>query len=88
MIITPEELSEWLRLDENTDKLTLDMLVGSALEVIQHELDAIVVEPAPLSIKHAIAVFVGAHFDDRAGAQDAAMVTIKRLCAPYRTPRL
>lgn len=88
MIIFPEELREWLRLDADTDQLTLEMLIGSATAIIEHEVGATILLPAPVAIKHAVAVFVAAHFDDRAASNDAAMVTIRRLCAPYRVPRL
>lgn len=88
MIISTEELREWLRLDADTDQLTLEMLVASATAVIEHDVGAPINLPAPVAIKHAVAVFVAAHFDDRSASNDAAMVTIRRLCAPYRVPRL
>lgn len=88
MIISTPELQEWLRLDADTDQLTLDMLVASATAVIEHEIGAPIVLPAPIAIKHAVAVFVAAHFDDRAASNETAMVTIRRLCAPFRVPRL
>jgi hypothetical protein len=99
-IVTNEQIAEWLRLDPDTDEATLGLLVDSAIDVISHEtglqlrpfLDPLtqlpIVPTVPASLKHAIAVFVAAHFSDREGEQDMAMVTIRRLCAPFRVARL
>jgi hypothetical protein len=99
-IITEEQLQEWLRLDPNTDIDTLTMLADSAIDVIEHETGRVllpyvdiltgqIVTPiVPQSLKHAIAVFVAAHFSDREGATDSVMTTVRRLCAPFRVARL
>ena len=99
-IITEEQLQEWLRLDPDTDLETLKMLVDSAIDVIQHETGRVLrpysdiltgetVAPiVPISLKHAIACFVAAHFSDREGATDSVMTTVRRLCAPFRIARL
>ncbi|KQO06908.1 head-tail connector protein [Sphingomonas sp. Leaf242] len=98
-IIEEEQIQEWLRLDPSTDIYTLNMLVDSAIDVIEHHtgrtylpyddpLLGIVTPAVPTSIKHAIAVFVAAHFADREGATDTVMTTVRRLCAPFRIARL
>lgn len=95
-IISPAQIEEWLRIDPNTDAASLDMLVSSAIDIIEHETGRYlrpytvpvtmqeVVPPVPRALQHAIAVFVSAHFDDRAGSADDAMRTLKRLCAPFK----
>lgn len=99
-IITEEQINEWLRLDPSTDTETLNILVDSAIDIVQHETGRIllpytdpltqeyVTPVVPQSLKHAIAVFVAAHFSDREGATDTVMTTVRRLCAPFRVARL
>lgn len=99
-IVSPIQLSEWLRIDPNKDIATINMLVSSAVDVIEHETgrklrtytdpdtEQEVIPVVPESLKHAVAIFVSAHFDDRSGDTSAAMVTLRRLCAPFREPRL
>lgn len=99
-LVSKEQLQEWLRLDPDNDLATLEMLASSAVDVIEHETglrlrsfsDPIThetVQPfVPVSLKHAIAVFVSGHFNERDGSTDAAILTVKRLCAPFRVPRL
>lgn len=103
-IITPEQIQEWLRLDPDTDTATLNMLVSSAIDVVEYKTGRILrpysaVNPVtgasetitptvPDSLKHAISLFVSAHFDDRAGSDDAAMLAVDRLCRPYWVARL
>lgn len=98
-ILTAEEISEWLRLDPDTDQLTLDMLIASAIDIVEHrtgmklrpylDQDNEIITPAvPMGLKHAIALFVSAHFDDRSGSNEAAMKSIDALCQRYRTVAL
>ena len=98
-ILTDIQVQEWLRIDSGRDVATLDMLEASAIDVVEYETGLIlrqytdilgvVVKPkVPASLKHAIALLVGANFDDRAGATGDAMTAAKRLCAPWRVARL
>lgn len=99
-VVTLPQIQEWLRLDPDTDIGTLNLLVSSAIDIVEHEtgrtlrpyvdpLTTLTVTPVvPESLKHAVAVFVSAHFDDRAGSNEAAMKTVKALCLPYRVSRL
>ncbi|WP_336869472.1 head-tail connector protein [Sphingomonas sanguinis] len=95
MLITQSELQEWLRIDAGTDPNAIQMLVDSGADIVEHltsrrirpytDGDGKLVTPiVPTALKHAIAVHVAAHFDDRAGDTTAAMMTISRLCAPFR----
>ncbi len=99
-IVTTEQIAEWLRIDPTADKTTIDLLVASGVDIVSHQTNRIlvphinvitgeVVMPiVPAALKHAIAVFVSSHFDDRSGDTSAAMKTISRLCAPYWVPSL
>ena len=103
-IITPEQIQEWLRIDPDTDEATLNMLVSSAIDMVEYKTGRVLrpysqlntvsgaietITPlVPESLKHAISLFVSAHFDDRAGADDAAMLAVDRLCRPFWLGRL
>lgn len=103
-IITPEQIQEWLRIDPDADTATINMLVSSAIDVVEYktgrvlrpysQLNAVsgdietITPTVPESLKHAISLFVSAHFDDRAGADDAAMLAVDRLCRPFWLGRL
>lgn len=96
MLVTQEQLEEWLRIDPNSDPATIQMLAESGADVVEHLtgrqlrpfVDLITGETVtptiPAALQHAIAIHVAAHFDDRSGDTNAAMATIVRLCAPYR----
>lgn len=96
MLVSKEQLEEWLRIDQNSDSTTIQMLAESGADIVEHltgrklrtYVDATtgetVTPTVPAALQHAIAIHVAAHFDDRAGDTSAAMVTIVRLCAPYR----
>jgi hypothetical protein len=94
-ILKDAEIQEWLRIDSGRDVATISMLESSAIDIVEHEtglilrpftdvLGVIVKPTVPASLKHAIALLVGANFDDRAGATGDAMTAAKRLCAPFR----
>ena len=95
-VLSPALVREWCRLDAGADDATLEMLESSAIDVIEHDLgvpvraladDAtgVIVQPTiPLSVRHAIALFIGAHFNEREGATEEAMRAIRNLCAPHR----
>lgn len=103
-IITPKQIQEWLRIDPETDETTLSMLVSSAIDLVEYKTGRTlrphcrlnidtgetetVTPPVPESLKHAIALFVSSHFDDRAGANDEAMVAVDRMCRPFWMARL
>jgi hypothetical protein len=99
-IVTPEDIAEWLRIDPFEDIATVKMLVASAIDIIESETGRVlrpyvhaisgetIAPPVPESLKHAVAVFVAAHFDDRSGDTAPAMMTLKRLCRPYWVPHL
>lgn len=99
-IVTQEQLEEWLRIDPDTDETTLNMLVSSAIDQIEHHTGLVLrpytdpvslmaVEPlVPASLKHAVAVLVHASFDNRTGSNEDAWRAVKALCAPWRVPRL
>lgn len=99
-ILTDAQIQEWLRIDSDSDVATIAMLESSAIDIVEYEtglalrpyinaLTSTSVTPlVPASLKHAIALLVGANFDDRAGATQDAMVAMKRLCAPWRVARL
>ena len=161
--LSNEEMLEWLRLDFGDDIITLEILIGSATQVVEHEAGRIIGEATfaidlsclaysiplhitplssvdsvtyidedgeeqtlstddwyvaalnvaprliitgsipsvrsatitvtaghssicdvPTSLRHAIAVLVAADYSQREGAVEAAMMTVKRLCAPLR----
>ncbi|SOB86763.1 hypothetical protein SAMN06297144_1872 [Sphingomonas guangdongensis] len=94
-VLIETQLREWCRLEEGVDTLTLTMLESAAIDVIEHQLNgrirpyvdeegATVTPLISESIKHAISVYVGAHFNDRDGAVDEAMRAVTRLCAVHR----
>ncbi len=94
-ILSPALVREWCRLDDGVDDATLVLLESSAIDVIEHDLGvpvrphtdatgAHVVPIIPLSVQHAIAVFIGAHFNEREGSTEDAMRAIRNLCAPHR----
>jgi hypothetical protein len=98
-ILTDAQIQEWLRIDSDRDVATIAMLESSAIDIVEHETGLIlrpftdvtnvIVKPkVPASLKHAIALLVGANFDDRAGAVGDATTAAKRLCAPWRVARL
>lgn len=99
-ILTPEEIAEWVRIDTAQDELTLNMLEAGAIDIVEHHTglrllpytDIVTGEAVtplvPLTLKHAIAVLVHAHYDDRTGADERTMQAVQRLCAPWRVPRL
>lgn len=99
-ILTVELAREWCRLDANVDTSTLEMLESAAIDIIEHELNrplrpyddaetgAVVTPIITQSIKHAIALYIGAHYDNRDGAVDQAMRTIRALVAPTRVVSL
>ena len=95
-ILSPALVREWCRLDAGADDATLDMLESSAIDVIEHDMgvavrpftdaetSAVITPTIPLSVQHAIALFIGAHFNEREGSTDDAMRAIRNLCAPHR----
>lgn len=101
-ILTPDLLQEWVRIDPGFDTSTLDMLEASAIAVIASYTglrllpftDIVTgitypaIDPIPQAIKHAIAVYIHAHYDNRTGNPADAMAAIKAIVAPYWTPHL
>ena len=99
-IVTPEQLQEWLRIDPDTDETTLNMLVSSAIDQVEHYTGLAlrpyteittgqnVVPLVPESLKHAVVVLVHSAFDNRTGSSDDAWRAVRALCAPWRVPRL
>lgn len=96
--LDPDLVREWCRLDPSVDTATLSLLETSAIECVEHEIgrklrvhviDGEQVTPVvPESIRHALVVFISAHFDNRSGAVDDAIRTVRRLCAPHRVMTL
>lgn len=96
MLVSQEQLQEWLRIDPNSDAATIQMLADSGADIVEHltgrklrpyfdpTTGETITPVVPAALQHAIAIHVAAHFDDRSGDTSAAMATIVRLCAPYR----
>jgi hypothetical protein len=98
-VITQDQIEQWLRIDPSADEETVNMLVSAGVDHVEAitgrkvrpytvtdpdtQVTSTVTPTVPQGLKHAISLFVSAHFDDRAGSNEKAMVAIRNLCQPF-----
>lgn len=87
-ILTAAEVVEWTRQDIDVDSATFRNLQLAARAHVEHITGRILTKATcPEALKHAMLVFIAAHYDDRAGSNEAAMKTVRSLCLPYWVAR-
>jgi len=87
-VITAEEVKEWVRIDDDADDATIDLLIRAAQEAASRY-TGLFLDPltCPAGIKQAIAVFVADLYANREG-QTVGDKTFIRLLNPYRVVSL
>jgi uncharacterized phage protein (predicted DNA packaging) len=83
LVITPQEVKSWCRIDNDADDATIDLLILTAQEhAAAHTGRTLEPYTCPSSIKQAIAVFVADLYANREG-QTVGTQTFNRLLNPF-----